>query len=148
MDPHVIVGGLQFSPDDPAPTPVIAIRYTDEADAIAGAKLLVSLQNGTCPLKMGQSRPVFMGDTNIRVGFIGGQENGQILCEVMSKADPRHMTCGFYAASLVALEQVKAFKQLIELNRSYTFTVTCNERVLNNEIDVVKYTFSEKGVPS
>lgn len=144
---RVIVGGLQFS-SDPTPTPVIAVNCADEGEAKSTAKLLVSLQNGICPLKMGADRPVFMGDTNIRVSFTGGRADGQILCEVMSRSDPRHLTWGFYAADIVTLEQVKAFKQLVELNRSYTFTVTCNEAVLTNEIDVVKYIISEKGVPA
>ncbi|MEX0974609.1 MAG: hypothetical protein WD024_04550 [Bacillota bacterium] len=146
---RIIVGGLQFSPDDPFPAPVIAVNYADEAEAKSAVRLLTSLQNGTCPLKMGEAKPVFMGDTNIKVSFLGSPASGgDIICEIMAKHDPRHYTCGFYVAEKVTLEQVKAFRQLLELHRSYTFTVACNEQVMTRDLDVVKYLVTERGVPS
>jgi hypothetical protein len=144
----IIVGGLQFSPDDPVPAPVIAIDYVDEAQAKAAARLLVSLQNGTCPLQMGKARPVFMGDTNVKVSFLRSPGSSDVLCEVMAKFEPSHYTCGFYAAQKVTLEQVRAFEQLVELRHSYLFTVSCNGHVMTDDLDVVKYLYTLKGVPS
>jgi len=144
----IVVGGLQFSSEDPFPTPVIAIDYAGEEEAKIAARLLSTLQNGICPLKMGQANPVYMGDTNVKVSFLGTGEGDAVLCAVFAKHDPRHLTYGFYAADKVTVEQVKAFRQLLELNRSYTFTVSCNGQVMTRELDVVKYLVTEKGVPS
>ncbi len=143
----ITVGGIQFSPDDPFPTPVIAIECGDEDEVMRTSKLLESLQNGTVPLRIGSKNPVYMGDTNIKVAFIRTRV-GEIICEVSAKYDPRHLTFGFYAASKVSLDQVRAFKELFEIHHNYTFTVSCDGRVAAGALDIVKYNVTERGVPS
>lgn len=144
----IVVGGMQFSSEDPFPAPVIAVDYADEEEAKIAAKLLSTLQNGICPLNMGQAKPVFMGDTNVKISFLGMGPGSDVLCEVAAKHDPRHLTFGLYAADIVTMDQVKAFRRLLEMHNSYTFTVSCNEQVMTRELDVVKYVVTERGVPS
>lgn len=144
----IVVGAIQFSPEDPFPAPVISMDFDTEEEAKTAAALLVTLQNGVCPLKMGQAKPVYMGDTNIKVSFLGTGQGSDVLCEVSAKHDPRHLTYGFHAAHIITVDQVKAFRHLLEIHRSYTFTVSCNEQVMTGELDVVKYLVTQKGVPS
>lgn len=144
----IVIGGIQYSPEDPYPVPVIAIDYATAEEAKQGAQLLRALQNGTCPLKVGEGRPVFMGDTNVKVSFTRMGSTDEVLCEVFAKSDPRHLTYGFYAADKTTVEMVKAFRQLLEIHRSYTFTVAHDGHVMTGELDVVKYAVEERGVPS
>jgi len=96
----ILIGAIGASPDEPYPTPVIAVDYDSETEALHAAKLLESLQNGVCPLKVGEDRPVYMGDTAIKVSLTR-LTGGGILCEVLAMHDPRHLTCAFYGASKV-----------------------------------------------
>ncbi len=144
----IVVGGLQFSPEDSLPAPIISVDYATEDEAKAAAGVLVTLQNGICPLKMGQAKPVYMGDTNIKVSFVRMPSCDDVLCEISAKHDPRHLTYGFYAASMVSVDQVKAFRKLLEVHGNYAFTVSHNGSVLTSELDLVKYAVTVKGVPS
>ncbi|MGE5580693.1 MAG: hypothetical protein ACM3WU_11745 [Bacillota bacterium] len=144
----IVVGGIQYSAEDPFPAPVIAVDYATLDEAKQGARLLTTLQNGTCPLKMGEAKPVFMGDTNVKISFTRIGDSDEVLCEVFAKSDPRHLTYGFYAADKTTVDLVRAFRHLLEIHRSYTFTVAHDGRVMTGELDVVKYIVTERGVPS
>jgi hypothetical protein len=144
----IVVGGIQYSAEDPYPAPVIAIDYATLEEARQGAALLATLQNGTCPLKISGAKPVFMGDTNLKVSFTRIGSSDEVLCEVSAKYDPRHLTYGFYAADKITVDLVKAFRQLLEIHHSYTFTVAHDGHVLTGELDVVKYTVTERGASS
>jgi len=141
---RIIVGSLQAGPEDPLPSPVVAVSYESPQEAIAAAKLLFSIQSGSKPFASGP--PIYMGDTRIRVRFIGRPFG--VLCTVEAKADPRHLTWAFYAADIVSNEQFVAFRKLLDLTRSYVLTVAHGERVLTDDLYLVKYAIEERRVPS
>ncbi len=155
--PRVIVGGVQFTPEDPWPTPIVALSYDSQEEAHLAGQMLLGVQNGTRPLKIG--RPVYMGDTAIRVTFSKATGEGRsrqikppdpcepsVLASVYAYGDSRHLTCAVYAASRITLEQLKVFRNLMELNRNYHFTVAHQDNLLLEALDVVKYTILCKGV--
>jgi hypothetical protein len=144
--PRIMVGGLQTSPDDTLPSPVVAVSYDSLEEATGAAKLLVAIQNGSRPFQSGPA--IYMGDTRIKIRFLPGGTGGPVLCEVQSRIDPRHLTLAFYAAGTVSLDQVKAFNHLMDMARNYVFTVAHGERVLTQELYLVKYSVEERGIRS
>jgi len=143
--PRIIVGALQTAPNDPSPAPAVILSYTGEASARWAAKVLLYAQNGKRPFETGPA--IYLGDTNIevRLSDLATGARPHTFCEIAVKADRRHVTCALYVAGKVQEEAVKAFKQLLEMGRGYTFTVAWDERVLTDEIELVKYTIKEKG---
>ncbi len=142
--PRIIVGGLQVSPDGPLPSPVVAVSYQTLEAAMSGAKLLLSVQNGSRPFRSGPA--IYMGDTRIHVRFRPSRNAGRVLCEVWSKGDRRHLTFAFYAAGEVSVEQIQAFNQLLDAAHNYVFTVAHDQHVLTQELYLVKYSVEERGV--
>ena len=139
---RIIVGGLQAGPEDPLPSPVVAVSYQSLEEAASAAKLLLSIQNGSRPFSTGP--PVYLGDTRIKVGFQGRRD--RVLCVVEAKSDPGHLTYAFYASGLVSMEQFDAFRQLLDVSRNYVFTIARGEEVLTKELYLVKYAVEERGI--
>ena len=63
--PGVLVGGVQYTPDDPLPSPIVAVTFSERSRAEEAAKTLMSLQNGVRPFQTGPV--IYVGDTNIKV---------------------------------------------------------------------------------
>lgn len=144
--PRIIVGGIQSGVQDAMPTPAVILSYPDEGSALQAAKILLALQNGTKPFATGPD--VYVGDTNIKVEFLtraSGKPSAAV-CAVWAKADRRHLSCSFYAASQIDLEMVKLFRDLLEMNRSFAINVACGDRVLPDALDVVKYSVEERRI--
>ena len=141
---RIIVGSLQAGPEDPLPSPVVAVSFDSLQEAIAAAKLLFSVQNGSKPFASGP--PTYMGDTRIIVRFLGRPDG--VLCTVEAKSHPKHLTWAFCSAGLVSNEQFIAFRKLLDLAKSYVLTVAHGERVLTDDLYLVKYAIEERRVPS
>jgi hypothetical protein len=67
--PRVIVGAVQYTPDDPLPSPFIAVSYPNREEAKSAARLVLSLQNGTRPLESGP-HDVYVGDTKVKSVYV------------------------------------------------------------------------------
>ena len=141
--PRVIVGAIQYTPDDPLPTPLIAVSYPSREEAKSAAKLVLSLQNGTRPLESGPHH-VYVGDTKVKVRVRPAESD--LLVEVFAYAEPSHLTASLYAASRVKKDLYKAFKRLVEILKTYTFTVAAGDEIMTEELDLVKYILDEKEV--
>lgn len=140
--PRVIVGGIQFTPEDPLPSPVVAVSFPDRRQAELAAKVLVSVQNGTRPFRSGP--PIYVGDTNIKVRI--RPLRSLLLAQVFAYAHPKHLTAAFYAAGRVEVDLYRAFRNLVDLQRSYTLTVAAGDEMLVKELNLVKYILDEKEV--
>lgn len=140
--PRVIVGGIQFTEEDPLPSPIIAVSFPQRKEAEAAVKTLLAVQNGTRPFKSGA--PVYVGDTNIKVRV--RPKDAGLLAQVYAYAHPKHLTCAFYAAGRVDLETYKAFRNLVDIKRTYTFTVAAGDELLVKELNLLKYVLDEKEV--
>ena len=141
--PRVIVGAVQYTPDDPLPSPFIAVSYPNREEAKSAARLVLSLQNGTRPLESGP-HDVYVGDTKVKVRVRPAESD--VLVEVFAYAEPSHLTASFYAASRVKKDIYKAFRRLVEMLKTYTFTVAAGDEIMTKELDLLKYTLDEKEV--
>jgi len=142
--PKVIVGAVQYTPDDPLPSPFIAVCYPSQEEAKQAAKIVLSLQNGTRPFESGPK--VYVGDTQVKVRV--RPAGGDVLVQVFAYAEPSHLTASIYAASRVGRDLYKAFRRLVEIGKTYTFTVAAGDRLLTEELDLLKYNLDEKEVGS
>lgn len=140
--PSIIVGGIQFTPDDPLPSAIVAVAYPSRQKAEEAARTLLSVHNGVKPFQTGPD--IYVGDTNVKVRVRPSQ--GRLLVQVYAYAEPKHLTCAFYAAGHVDIELYKAFRDLVELQRTYTLTVAAGDEILVKELDLLKYVLDDKGV--
>ncbi|MGI6632986.1 MAG: hypothetical protein ACOX5M_08025 [Bacillota bacterium] len=140
--PGVLVGGVQYTPDDPLPSPIVAVTFSERSRAEEAAKTLMSLQNGVRPFQTGPV--IYVGDTNIKVRVSPAGE--KLLVQVYAYADPKHLTCAFYAAGRVEKSLYKAFRNLVAAHRTYTLTVAAGDDILMEELDLLKYILDEKEV--
>jgi hypothetical protein len=142
--PRIILGGLQMGAD-PNPPALVAISYPSPDRAQGVAEYLMSIQDGTTPFK--SSPNVCAGDTVIKV-YISPTpvpSKGH-LCQVMAKADPRHLTYCFYVASYVSEEQLSVFYSFFDLANHYVLTVAHGDKLLLDTINLIKYTINRRGV--
>ncbi|MGI6662257.1 MAG: hypothetical protein ACOX4B_02070 [Bacillota bacterium] len=140
--PKVLMGAIQYTPDDPVPSPFIAVSYPTREEAKWAAKIVLSLQSGTRPFESGPD--VYVGDTKIKVRV--RPAGSDVFVEVFAYAEPSHLTASLYAASRVAKDLYKAFRSLVEIQKTYTFTVAAGDRLLTEELDLLKYILDEKEV--
>jgi hypothetical protein len=142
--PRIVLGGLQMG-EDPNTPALVAISYPSYDMAQAVAEYLLSIQNGTIPFE--SSPNVCAGDNVIKVNISPNpvSDKGH-LCEVMAKADPRHLTYCFYVASYVTEEEVSVFNSFFDIANHYVLTVAHRDDLLLNTINIIKYTVSRRGV--
>ncbi len=140
--PRVIVGGIQYTPQDPLPSPIIAVSYPTRTEAQWAARLILSFQNGTRPFESGPH--IYVGDTRVKVRV--RPAGGELLVQVFAYAEPSHLTASIYAASHVQRDLYKAFRRLVEVQKTYTFTVAAGDEIMTKELDLLKYTLDEKEV--
>ncbi|HHY76775.1 MAG TPA: hypothetical protein GX500_08450 [Firmicutes bacterium] len=140
--PRVIIGGIQYTPDDPIPSPIIAVSYPTREEALWAARVLLSIQNGRRPFETGPA--VYMGDTRVKVRARPATKD--VLVEVFAYAEPSHLTASLYAASRVGRDLYGAFRRLVDIHKRYTLTVAEGDRLLMEELDLVKYVIDEKEV--
>jgi len=141
--PRIILGGLQVG-EDPNPPALVAISYPSCDRAHAVAKYLMSIQNGTIPFQSASN--VCAGDTAIKVNISPKPVKDKgYLCQVMAKADPRHLTYCFYVASYVTEEEVSVFYSFFDVANHYVFTVGHETDLLLDRIHIIKYIVSRRG---
>jgi len=120
------------------------VCYPSQEEAKQAAKIVLSLQNGTRPFESGPK--VYVGDTQVKVRV--RPAGGDVLVQVFAYAEPSHLTASIYAASRVGRDLYKAFRRLVEIGKTYTFTVAAGDRLLTEELDLLKYNLDEKEVGS
>lgn len=140
--PRITVGCVSFNPED-SPEPVVAISCSSAREAENTARVLLSAQNGVKPFPSGPD--IYAGDTNIKVGLIRTGKT-EALCQIVAFADPRHLTCFFYAAWRIPWEIAEPFIDLTELLGHYTLTVAHGDRLLLHSMNLVKYVIDKRGV--
>mgnify|MGYP000883080958 CR=1 FL=1 len=143
--PNIIMGAMEIGPEDPNPSALLCISYPSVEEASAWARFFMSYQSGVKPFQSGPD--IFVGDTSIKVDISSRAVPGKgHLCQVMLKADPKHLTYAFYTACYVSPEARRTFCTFYDLSNSYVFTVSCGGALLLNDINLVKYTITTKGV--
>ncbi len=145
VTPRILIGGLQLGDHDPNPSALVAISYPSLKEAQAWAKYLLSIQNGVMPFEHGPH--VYAGDNIIKINISPKPiPNKGYLCQIMAKANPKHLTYCFYVASCVTEEEMKVFCSFCDIADHYVFTVAHQDNLLLDTINLIKYTVDRRGV--
>ncbi|MEW6523813.1 MAG: hypothetical protein AB1445_09640 [Bacillota bacterium] len=126
------------------PLPLVVIESPDEPGALGLAAVASRWHTGSATFG-DKGQGIYFGDSRFRVRFTIMGKGSDALVEVWAQG-PGHLTSLVAAAGRVTAGDFLAFREMTNLSRSYTLTLSAAGSVRLDLLHLVKYHYEARGI--